>query len=162
MPTGGNPITTGINRKLVIQFQRDDGRAPTGRQPDHLCSIVAPFEMPRPLLKTRIEKPDSAICHQIISMRLNAFANIARAAGEAKIPLLIRASASIWDDVFNLQFPRYQALGAETVFAAIPCCFTCTKLNFDWNGFPGHDSNGSIRPRLTASAIPCAFRTRPS
>jgi hypothetical protein len=64
--------------------------------------------------------------------------------------------------VFNLQFPRYQALGAKAVFAAIPRCFTYTDINFDWKRFPDHDSNGSINPRLTASAIPCAFRTKPS
>jgi hypothetical protein len=55
MPASGNPVPSDGDREQVVEIQGDNCRTPTGSAPYDLRAVLAPVEMPGPLLMAGIE-----------------------------------------------------------------------------------------------------------
>ena len=94
-------------------------------------------------------------------MGLHALVTIAQPTSQPEVLLLIAAAPRRRDDVLDLQRAQHVALMAATV--AAPVAGLCANKRSQVAGDSGpHGLSGPRRPRRTASARACAFRSNPS
>ena len=77
--------------------------------------------MNRPSLAAWVEQLHALPGFRIKRVRLYAFAVVAEPAGEPKVRLSIRSASGRGNNVFNFQTAQDEALGTQTVSAAVPC-----------------------------------------
>lgn len=117
MPASRDPLASDHHRKRVIESKRYDGRAPTGRTADDSRAVVAPLEMPRPSLPSRIEHSYLFSTEGIESACLCPFEAVAHSTSKSEIRFLIRSARRFGDDMVNLELAENIPLRTQAVLA---------------------------------------------
>jgi hypothetical protein len=162
MPSRGAPLPPYRHDDDVIQPKSKDRGPAARRLAQYPGTIAAPQEMNRPTLTARVEQPHVSSSNRINRMSLYAFAVVAEPAGEPKVGLSIRSADGRGNNVFDFQPALDEALGTQTISAAIPCSLAHALADFDGYVPVAQGCNGSRRPRRTASRSAWALRNKPS
>jgi hypothetical protein len=162
MPTRGGPLPAHHHGDAIVQPE-SKGRSPAARRlAQNSCAIVAPQKMNRPTLAARVKQPHAPPGNRVKRMRLHAFAVVAEPAGEPKICLSIRSASGRGNNVFHFKPAQDEALGIQTVPAAVPRSLANAFADFGGYFPMAQGCNGSRKPRRTASRSARALRNKPS
>jgi hypothetical protein len=89
MPAGRDPLGPDHHRNRVIESKRDDGRASAGCAADNPSAVLAPQELPRLALTSRIEQSYLLCGERIEGARLCRFEAVAHSTRKSEIPFVI-------------------------------------------------------------------------
>jgi hypothetical protein len=106
MPASSNPLAPDHDSDHVVELQSHNRCASTGGTSDNSCSVLAPHEMPRPTLTTRVKQANAATCRWIACVCLRSLVAIAHPAGESEVILIIRPASCLWDNMIDFERPQ--------------------------------------------------------
>lgn len=119
MPASRGPFASDHHRNRVIESKRYDGRAPTRCTADDSRAVVAPLEMPRPSLPSRIEQSYLFCTERIESACLRPFEAVAHSTSKSEIRFLVLSARRFGYDVVNLELAENVPLRTQAVLAAM-------------------------------------------
>ncbi len=146
----------------MVELQNYNGRAAAGGTSENVRSLLAPLEVPGPLLATGVEQSDTPTRERVSHMCLRSFEAVTHPTREPQVFFLIGASPCLGNDVVNLQKPEDVLLRTQAIPAAISGLRTDADPNVIRHRTGAHGSNGSRSPRRTASCSAWALRNNPS
>lgn len=162
MPARCNPRASDHNSDQMVKLHGYDSRATAGGMSDDARSLLAPLEVPRPLLTAGVEQSDTATRERVSHMCLCSFEAVTHPTREPQVFFLIGASPCLGNDVVNLQKSKDVLLRTLAISTAISGLRTYAGPNVIRHRAGAHGSNGSRSPRRTASCSAWAFRNNPS
>lgn len=110
MPAGGDPVPSYSNSDQVVQVKGYNGCPAAGRETDTENAVFAPAEVPSPGLPSRIEQGHETSANGITGSGLITLVQIARAAGQPEIRLVICSPFGNRNDVFDFELPGHVLL----------------------------------------------------
>lgn len=119
MPARCNPRASDHNSDQMVELQGYDSRATAGGTSDDACSLLAPLEVPRPLLTAGIEQSDTPTRDRVPCVCLRSFEAITHPTREPQVFFLIGAASCLRDERVDLQTPKDVVLRTLAISTAI-------------------------------------------
>jgi hypothetical protein len=123
MPPGRSPFNTDSHSKRIIQLQRHNRSAPTGRKPGNHAAVVAPLKMICPFLVARIKQRHALAGIRVNRINLLALEAVTQAAGQPEIFFVVVPTPRSGHEMFDFELAQYQFLRTQAVTAAITGLF---------------------------------------
>src|SRR3954471_18236212 len=115
MPACRDPGAAHGNGDNIIEVEGQSCRTTDGRAALNKRPIIAPGEVLRPALGTRIIQADPPTTCRVKCMRLDPFEVVTHATGQPRICFVITATPCRWGDVLDLKRSEHQVLRTAAV-----------------------------------------------